>query len=530
MPYKDLRAFIERLEQEGELRRVPVPVHWRYELGGWARLAYDQSPPGPALLFEAIRGYSSGFRVLVGALATPKRVALALELPPTLDRHSLVEAILYRCTTPLPPRLVEQGPVKEHCRIGEAARLTDFPAPWWYPRDGGRYIGTWHVIVSKDPRTGVRNVGTYRVQILDDHHAAVGFLPATHLGIHFAEAEARGEPLEVAIVIGADEAVVMAGGVGFPLGTDEYGMAGALRGGSLELIRCETVDLEVPANAEIVLEGRLLPRERRPEGPFGEHTGYHAGGVRMRPVFQLSAASFRNRPILRASLAGKPVTEEHLLGDLALSAVGVRFFETAGIPGVLSIHCPPAGSSYLATIIRIHPQYVGHARDVGRLWLSSPLAAVTKLVVVVDEDIDPTDFGQVWWALTTRVQPDRDLEVLPFGRASRSDPSVPRDRGEYTSRLLIDATRKLDTPYVKEWHGYWPPTCEVAPEILELVRAKWEQCLEGRPVDPAELAAREALLDREFAQRWEEFRAAHYNLTPEEQERERRRSYPSRDM
>lgn len=527
MPYKDLRAFLDRLEQEGELRRVDAPVHWRYEIGGWARMAYDQSPPGPALLFERIRGFPSGFRVAVGALATRRRVGLALEMPGTPDHQTLIGELNRRFASSVPPRLVAHGPVKDQVRLGAAARLTEFPAPWWSPRDGGRYIGTWHVVVSKDPSTRVRNVGTYRVQLLDDQHGAVGFLPATHLGVHFAAAEARDAPLDVAIVIGADETVVMAGGAGFPLGTDEYCMAGALRGEPLELVRCETVDLEVPANAEIVLEGRLLPHERRPEGPFGEHTGYHAGGVRMRPVFELTAATSRNEPILRASLTGSPVTEEHLVGDLVLSAAGIQLFQSVGIPGVLAVHCPPAGSSYLGTIIRIRPQYIGHARDVGRLWLSSPLAAVTKLVVIVDEDIDPTDFGSVWWSLTTRVRPDRDLEILPFGRASRSDPSVPRERGEFASRLLVDATRKLDTPFVKEWGGHWAPTCEIAPEVVDLVRLKWRACFDGRPLDRGRLEKLQAYLDGEFEERWESFRRAHYVMTPEEQARERTRSLPA---
>ncbi len=246
----------------------------------------------------------------------------------------------------------------------------------------------------------------------------------------------------------------------------------------------------------------------------------------MRPVFEVRAITHRSDPIMRGTLLGKPVVEEHILGSILLSAEGMRIFEEFGPAGVTGINCPAGGDPYMGTIIQMRPHYVGHSRDVARFWLSSQLSASFKCVVVVDEDIDPFDMDQVWWAILTRVQGGRDLEVLPFGRASRSDPSIPRGQGEYTDRLIIDATKKLDYPYVKEWGGHWAPVCLPPPEVMELVGLKWRKHVRGEAVEESVILDKERELRDGVAKEWEAWRAENYHLSEEEAEKERARSYP----
>ncbi len=211
--------------------------------------------------------------------------------------------------------------------------------------------------------------------MLDRNHTLAGFKPPTHIAMHYRQREERDEPLEVAVAIGAEETVVMAAFTGVPERVDKYGIAGGLRGEPLELVKCQTVDLCVPASAEIVLEGRVLPHIRKPEGPFGEHTGYHGGGVRMPPVFEVTAITHRNDPILRGVLLGKPVDEGHMAESVARSASAISIFRLAGPPGVKAVFCPPEADPDLMVVIQMKPQYVGHSREVGHFWSSIGRAA-----------------------------------------------------------------------------------------------------------------------------------------------------------
>lgn len=526
MAYQDLREFIDFLNGQGELLKVPIPVHWMYEIGGWIRKSMDSRPRGPALLFENIKGYPPGYRVFSGGVGSYPRFAMALGLSSETPPKEIIHIFKERCKKPVQPRLVKTGPVKENILMGDQIDLLKFPVPWWTPRDGGRYIGTWHGIVTKDGETGTRNVGMYRMMIHDKQHTGVGFLPFSQMGYHYAQRERVGKPLEIAVVIGADETVPAVAGTGFPPGVDEFTMAGALREEPLDLVKCETVDLEVPANAELILEGLLLPHERKPEGPFGEHTGYHGGGVRMRPIFQVTAVTHRHNPIFRGCLLGKPITEDHILYDIGVSSVALRMFETHGPEGVTAVHCPPEGDSISSAVIQMKPHYIGHSRNVGRTMLSSSVGKYTKYVILVDEDIDPFDLGQVWWAMITRTQGGRDIEVLRFGTTSRSDPSVPRDQAEFTDKVIIDATKKLDYPYNKIWGGHWAPTGMPPKTVLELADLKWKRLLkEDRSVD-GKIEDLTRYMETELFEKWEKWRKEAYTLSEQDQAKELFLSYP----
>lgn len=527
MAYEDLREFIRVLEERNELKRISQEVNWQYEVSGWIRKTMDMRPKGPALLFENIKGYSREHSILSGAVGTYRRFALALGLDPETPEREIINVFKDRTLKPVEPVMVSTGPVKENIHTGDDIDLYEFPVPWWTPRDGGRYIGTWHGNVSKDPETGIRNIGMYRVMIHDKRSAGVGVLPVKEMAQHYTMMERQGKPLEMALVIGADETVAMVAGTGFPNTVDEYAMAGGLRQAPVELVKCETVDLDVPANSEIVIEGKLLPYERKEEGPFCEHTGYHGGGVRMRPIFQVTAVCHRNNPIFRGCLLGKPTTEDHTLYSIGVAASAMRMFETVGPEGVVAVHCPPEGDSIASAIVAIRARYVGHSRRVGRALMSSATGRTLKVVVVVDDDIDPFDLGQVWWSLIYRTQASRDIEVVPFGTTSRSDPSVLRSRGEYTDKLLIDATRKLDYPFEKAWGGSWAPVGFPPKKIMELADLRWQNIFEGNQEVEGKIAELTSELENNAFGKWAKWREKHYRLTEEEKQKEIHLSYPA---
>ncbi len=526
MAYKDLREFIGLLEKENELLKVPLEVDWQYEVSGWIWKSSRMGDKGPALLFEKLKGYPPGYRLFADGISTYQRFALALGLPKDTSPREIINFYRERIKKPIPPKIVATGPVKENILLGEDVDMLKFPVPWWLPRDGGRYIGTWFGVITKDPETGIANMGMYRIMVHDKRHAGVGFLPFRHLGHHYAQCERKNKPLEMAVVIGGEEIIPMASGTNAPPGVDEMAIAGALRGEPMELVKCETVDLEVPATAEIVLEGLLLPRERRPEGPFGEHPGYHGGPVRMRPVFQVNAILHRHNPIFRGSLLGKPVQEDHILDDIAHSAAALDMFASHGPEGVTAVHCPPEGDSAMSMVIAMKPHYIGHSRDVGRTLISSNVGKSMKLVVVVDDDIDPFDLGQVWWAIVTRTQGGRDIEVLHFGPISRSDPSVPRDQGEYTDKVIIDATKKLDYPYDRNWGGHWAPTAMPLKETIRLAEMKWQKLVGQDASFDKEIEALTKEFETKIFKKWEDWRKKAYAMSEAEQAAEISRSYP----
>ena len=316
-PSMSLRAFMERLSQRGELKRISQPVDWKIELGEITRSHREP------LLFENIRDYP-GQRVLTNGLSNFSSIALALGLQPEKGRKRGVEEVRRRIETPLKPALVDGGPVMENVIEGPAINLFDFPVPHWSRHDAGRYIGTWHANVTRDPETGSRNVGVYRMQLLGRNQTTVSTSSGSHLGRQFAKAERKGHPLEMAVVIGAPEPVVMAAGSSYPAGCDEYDLAGSLCGSGVPLVRCKTVDLEVPAESEIVIEGTIQPGARVHDGPYFDY----AGAPTENPsayLFDVTCVMFRNHPIFRGAAVGHPAAEDQQLFAL-LAEIGLFDF------------------------------------------------------------------------------------------------------------------------------------------------------------------------------------------------------------
>src|SRR3990172_3070095 len=262
---RDLRELVSNFEKHGELTRIKELVEWNHEIGDRTREVHSPDSPGPALLFENIKDYAD-CRVMTNGLGGYSRVGISLGLEPTTPLKAIVAVFRDRLKKPVQPVLVDNGPVQENILTGDDVDLLKLPAPWWNREDAGRYIGTWHLNITKDPETMIRNIGIYRMQLLDSRKTAVSISPGSHLALQLSKAEKVGIPLEMAVAIGVDENLIMAGAAAVPFGVDEYHIAGGLKQTPVELIRCRTVDVEAPACSEIVLEGNILPGVRVKEG------------------------------------------------------------------------------------------------------------------------------------------------------------------------------------------------------------------------------------------------------------------------
>lgn len=319
----DIREFIAALDGSGDLIRFKEEIDWKFGVGDRARSVQAWGPEGRAILFENVKGYP-GHKIFTNGLGSHKRMAIALGIDPGTSFREIAQEFTRRIANPIGPVLVDHAPLSENIHTESAVDLTKLPIPWWNRLDGGRYIGTWHLNITRDPDTGIRNVGIYRMQLLSSRTTAISISPGSHLAVHIEKAARRGVPLEMAAAIGVDETLIMAGASAPPYGVDEYYLAGGLSRKPVELIACNTVDLAVPASSEIVLEGTIDPTERVSEGPFLDYAGIpkkDPNGY----VFDVSALKFRNNPIFRGTAVGLPGAEDHLLCSL-LSKAGCLDF------------------------------------------------------------------------------------------------------------------------------------------------------------------------------------------------------------
>lgn len=471
----DLRSFIKRLDEEGELARIKVEVDWKHELGAIAAKVYGP-PPGPALLFEKVKDYD--IPVFTGGLHTARRLAIALGLDPQIDEVSLVREYARKLEHPIKPVLVKDGPCKENKYFDDDVDLLKFPVPWLNEKDGGRYIGIWHQVVTKDPETGWTNVGTYRMMVHEPNVCGIQFSPFQHIAMMYAKYEKMNRPTPVAVTIGNDPVAMLVASSPFAAGVNEWAMAGSLRGKPMELVKCETVDLEVPAYSEIVLEGEIPPGEKRPEGPFGEHTGYFGAGVRPLPIVKVKCITHRNNPVFRSSVLGRPIDEEHRITSINCATHALAMYETAGFMGVTQVNFPAGGDPWFAAIIAVKKTYPSHALDAGRLLLSSKVGKFVKHVIVVDDDIDVYNLDNVLWALNCRFQAGRDGYITHRESGSRLDPSVVHDWLGITDKEIFDATWATtpDFPPREDWGGErHPPEVRPSEELRNRIEKRWKE-------------------------------------------------------
>jgi len=426
MAITDLRQFTQLLESDGDLLRIEDEVDPRFEIARFIRHTSDME--GPALLFENVKGHSmpvagglySSRRLMLKALGTTEETAVGDYLKAMQNLSA--------------PRLVESGPCKEVIKLGEQASLADLPIPTFCEQDSGPFI-TAGVAISKDAEEGGKNASIYRFELQGERQLGVLSPVPHHLGLHYQKAESLGRPLEVAIALGVSPGVLICTQWEAAYGVDELTLAGALQGATLDVVKCETVDLEVPASAEIIIEGKMHPGKRRMEGPFGEYTGYYTAAY-PKPYLEVTAITHRRDAIFHAALTGLPTTDNHVLKMIPMEASCYAFLKQR-FPGVKKVHFHGAGGVGLLGIVAMQQNTRYEARNMLATMLS---AQGTKVVIAVDDDVDVFDLNKVMWAVCTRSQADKDLIVLPRTAAFQLDPSAP-ELGVLTTRCTGSGNR-----------------------------------------------------------------------------------------
>jgi 4-hydroxy-3-polyprenylbenzoate decarboxylase len=461
---------VKEIHAAGELIKISG-AHWRLEIGALTELFAEQTP-APALLFDGIADYPDGRRVLSNVLYSPLRQSLALGVSPDLSGIALVQAVKARLAElkQIPPEAEKNPPVLQNVLQGNDVDVEKFPAPQWHEKDGGRYIGTFDAVICRDPESGYINVGTYRVQIHDEKTVGLWVIPGKHGNLIAQKYWSKGEDCPLLIACGMPPSMVLASAVGIPWGMSEYDFLGGLLGCPIPIVNGKATGLPMPANAEVVLEGFAPPPEKasQPEGPFGEWPGYYASGTIDRPVVRVSAIYHRDDPII----TGDPPLKTYLNSDIYLHIRAANIWSTmerAGIPDVSGVWFPRQGRFVVAVAIR--QRYSGHARQVAHGVLATRDGGRdTRMVIVVDDDIDITNINEVLWAVASRWDPKRQSEIVDVP-ASDLNPTLTREQraaGDLVSScIIIDACR----PYGQR--SEFPAVSSVSAEYRQTVLKRW---------------------------------------------------------
>jgi len=477
MPYEDLREFIRRLDEENELARIKDEFSVDLEITEIADRAVKMG--GKALLFEKPKGY--GIPVLINAFGTERRMKLALETDrfesigerlvefAKIQTKSLFDGIkAAKDFVNFIPKRVKKGAVKEV--IEDKPNLLKFPILKCWPKDGGRFI-TLPVVITRDPETGILNAGVYRMQVFDERTTGMHWQIHKHGALHYKKAKEEGkDKIEVAVAIGVDPAILYAATAPLPENLSEFMFAGFIRNKRVKMIDCETVDLQVPANAEIVLEGYVRTDEFRIEGPFGDHTGYYTPPEPY-PVFHVECITHREDPIYHTTIVGKPPMEDAWLGK-ATERIFLPILRMIH-PEIVDINLPIEGGFHNLAIVSIKKRYPGHAKKVMFSIWGTGMLSLTKIVIVVDDDVNVHDMREVIWAVTSRFDPSRDVVIIPNAPLDSLDHSsyLPNLGG----KLGIDATKKWkEEGYEREW----PDIIEMDENVKKKIDEVWDHLRE----------------------------------------------------
>ncbi len=464
MKYKDLRDFIAQLESLGELKRVTAPVSTHLEMTEICdRVLRAQ---GPALLFENVAGHK--MPVLANLFGTPRRVALGMGEEDVAALREVGKLLAYlkepeppkglkdawdkwpilKQVMTMSPKVLSSAPCQEVVWEGDEVDLAKLPIQHCWPGDVAPLI-TWGLVVTRGPNKSRQNLGIYRQQVLGPNKVIMRWLAHRGGALDFRDhcEKNPGQPYPVAVVIGADPATILGAVTPVPDSLSEYQFAGLLRGSKTELVKCIGSDLQVPASAEIVLEGVIHPGETALEGPYGDHTGYYNEQDKF-PVFTIERITMRSNPIYHSTYTGKPPDEPAMLG-VALNEVFVPLLQKQ-FPEIEDFYLPPEGCSYRMAVVSIRKQYAGHAKRVMfGIWSFLRQFMYTKFIIVVDDDIDVRDWKEVIWAITTRVDPARDTLLVE---------NTPIDYLDFASpvsglggKMGLDATNKWPGETQREW-------------------------------------------------------------------------------
>ena len=482
MAFDDLRQYLSELQKRNLL--ITLEGVDPAEIGALTEIVLTRAKDPyekPLIHFKNIQGYSQDYSLLSELTALNSVFRNAIGYPPNVRGIDLVSGIRSKLKThaPIPPREVSTAPVMQNKITGNQIDVTRFPAPKWHELDGGNYIGTADLVVTKDPDTGYVNCGTYRVQVHSKNRVTCYMSPGKHGRIIREKYWARGEKCPIALVLGLEPSLLEASGAYVGWGNTEYDYAGWLRGEAVELVKLPITGLPVPANSEIVFEGFSSPpnEESLPEGPFGENSGYYASGARNESAVAIEAVYHRDNPIVTGSLATKASVHNPWSHMLMRSAMIWDELERAGIPDIKGVYIFP---SYAAGFIAvsIKQRYGGHSKHTLLQALSSKSAMYhARYVVAVDDDIDPSNMNDVIWAISTRCVPEKSIDIIRNCWSTYLDPSIEPERKAARdltkSVALIDACR----PYY--WIDKYPPTAVATPKFRREVEQKWRSKIDS---------------------------------------------------
>jgi 4-hydroxy-3-polyprenylbenzoate decarboxylase len=458
--FPDLNAFISELDRRKELARITEPLSTDLEISAVIDQVSKTPGGGPGLIFEKPAGYD--MPVAANIFGSESRMSLALGVNKLDDLATEIREL----TTPampkgfmdalkmlplanrlkdLMPKTVKEAPCQEVVREGAAATLDGIPILRTWPEDGGPYI-TLPLVFTKDPETGMRNIGTYRMQVYDNKTTGMHWQRHKGGAQHHRVAERLGQRLEVAVALGPEPVLSYCATAPMPEGLDELMLAGVLGKRRVELVKCRTVDLQVPANAQIILEGYVEPGERRREGPFGDHTGFYSLADDF-PVFHLTCVTMRKKPIYLTTVVGIPPMEDLYLGK-ASERIFLPLIQKT-LPEIVDMHFPAAGIFHNFVLISIDKRYPGHARKImSAVWGLGQLM-FSKCVVIVDKDVNVQDAAEVAWVVGTHVDPLRDVEITKGPVDDLDDAAV---SPAYGGKMGVDATRKWPSEgFTREW-------------------------------------------------------------------------------
>lgn len=477
--FDDMRSFLSALEERKMLRKVNG-AHWDLQIGTIHEIVSEKN--GPSLLFDEIPEYPAGFRIATNLLNHKLGQKLAMGLDEAMPD---MEVIRYwqekmKDYSSIPPEEVEDGPVLENILSGEEVDLFKFPTPKWHMQDGGRYIGTGAITITRDPDEGWVNAGTYRVMIHDEKTLSFYVSPAKHGRLMRQKYWAKGEPCPVVICFGQDLLLYSLGTISLPWGVSEFDMTGYLKGKPIKVVKGKATGLPIPATAEIVAEGFAPPpsEDTRPEGPFGEWTGYYASGIRDEPVVYVKNIYFRNDPIMFGQPPVKPPAYFWFPIPVHTAAMLWDRLEKTGVLGIKGVYVHGPGNRVIG-VISLKQSYLGHSRQVATLAaaLLHGGSCTGRYIITVDDDIDPSNLDEVLWAICTRTNPEKAISIVPGYITSGLDPTLTpekRQQGDLTTaKVFIDAC----WPY--HWKDAIPQVIRSSEELRSEVMAKWKQVFEG---------------------------------------------------
>jgi UbiD family decarboxylase len=469
----DLRSWLDDVSKLGQLLTVEN-VDWNLELSTLAEVINERAKNRPAVVFDKINGYPEGHRVAVNLLSSVNRLALTMGMEPELSEFEFVQHWRQRVKQiqPIEPKKIGTSPLFDNVQKDADIDLLRFPVPRWHELDGGRYIGTDDLVITRDPEEGWVNVGTYRIMVHGRDHMGLHMSPGKHGRVHRDKYHQAGRPLPIAVSFGHHPINFLVASTDVPNRVNEYAYAGGIIGKPLEIVEGPLTGLPLPADCEIAIEGEVLPDDFMPEGPFGEWTGYYASNQPAVPVIRVKALYHRDDPILCGFPLLKPSSGDNLHFSLMRSALIWNALDEAGVPDVQSVWAHPSGGRFM-TVLSIRQRYPGHARQAAMIASQCRSGAyLGRYVIVVDDDIDITNSEEVIWAISSRSDPAESIEILRRCWSGPLDPRIPRDQIGHSSRAIIDATR----PY--EWREKFPKSSGASRELKDQVGSKWRSFLD----------------------------------------------------